>query len=132
MGQAASTTARDGWPGFATAADLQGYGLSHRVRRSVLGRRVRVQTADGDVEYARMTGPAAGGGQVFYQRVDAEGVKFPRALASAELPGGASMPYAVTSLTVTRCVVTDSAAAQCAVYDMAADGTWTKTDERSV
>lgn len=138
-GGAAALAARhaaQGWPGFLTGRAMQAQASKFRVRRSVLGRRVRlVDRAEGCIEYARLAVP--GTGAVFYQRVDAPcgrggGLpKFPHALVAHELPGGEGTPYAATVQRPNYAELADTRTGRCATYRRSArDGTWVKVEER--
>lgn len=116
-----------------TAADLRAQMAKFRVRRSVLGRRVRlIDRVDGCIEYARLS-KVPGKSVQFFQRVDglcsgrARMPKFPDAMAARELPGGASLPYFVSVRRPNYAEVNDGN--QCATYKRSRQGVWLKVSE---
>lgn len=143
MGQDASTMrsavaerhAARGWPAFLTGRLMQMQAHKFRVRRSVLGRRVRLlDRTGGCIEYARLAVP--GTSTTYYQRVDGpcsgrgSVPKFPLALAPHELPGGEAMPYRVGVGRPNYAEVVDHRDGRCATYRRsAATAAWIKVAE---
>lgn len=134
--RAAEKHALQGWPSFMTGTDLRLQMAKFRVRRSVLGRRVRLfDRVDGCIEYARLSKIPDRAAQ-YYQRVDspclqrASVPKFPHSLAAHELPGGASVPYTVTVRRANYCELADASTKQCATYRRSGQGAWIKVAEQ--
>lgn len=140
MGQQQSTEAAEqhalrGWPAFMTAKDVQAQMHKFRVRKSVMGWRVRfLDRTDGCIEYVKLSVQTAGGAD-YYQRVDgpcgerASVPKFPHALAANELDAPRA-PYAVTINRPNYAELADRSSSKCATYRRSRQGIWVKVAEQ--
>lgn len=132
----AQQNAQQGWPAFMTGNAVQKQMSRFRVRRSLLGRRVRFIGRTGEcIEYARLS--LSRDGVPFYQRVDGPcqaGTampKFPFALAADELERRAGVPYKVTVLRENYAEMAEpGSVTRCASYRRASSGIWVKVEEK--
>lgn len=132
---AAEQHALQGWPAFMTQAEVEQQMTKFRVRRSVLGRRVRfLDRTGGCIEYARLG--VIGGGLPYFQRVDgpceqrASIPKFPHALAPHEVAAHTS-PYSWAVRRENYAELVDYRTKKCATYRRSSNGgIWLKVAEQ--
>lgn len=133
---AAQKHAEQGWPAFLNTETVQMQMTKFRVRKSLLGRRLRFfDRTGGCIEYARLS--ISRGGMTFYQRVDGPCSKstavpkFPYALVPHELDRRAGLPYKVTVLRENYAELGEPGSLRrCASYRRSNSGVWIKVEEK--
>lgn len=133
---AAQKHAEQGWPAFLNSEAVQMQMTKFRVRKSLLGRRLRFfDRTGGCIEYARLS--ISRGGMTFYQRVDGPCnkstavPKFPYALVPHELDRRAGLPYKVTVLRENYAELGEPGSLRrCASYRRSNSGVWIKVEEK--